>query len=114
MITKSIFEKIIDREIPAKILFEDELCIAIEDIEPQAPIHILIIPKKKIARIELADEADAPILGHLLLTARKLAKLQNLDAGFRIVINNGSDGGESVPHLHVHLLGGRQMKWPPG
>jgi histidine triad (HIT) family protein len=114
VITKSIFEKIIDREIPAKILFEDELCIAIEDIEPQAPIHILIIPKKKIARIELADEADAPTLGHLLLTARKLAKLQNLDAGFRIVINKGSDGGESVPHLHVHLLGGRQMKWPPG
>jgi histidine triad (HIT) family protein len=111
---KSIFEKIIDREIPAKILLDDELCIAIEDIEPQAPIHILIIPKKKIVRIELAEETDALTLGHLLLTARKLAKAQNLDAGFRIVINNGSDGGESVPHLHVHLLGGRQMKWPPG
>ena len=111
---KSIFEKIIDREIPSDILHEDSICIAIRDIDPQAPTHILIIPKRKITRISQAEESDEKTLGHLLLTARKLAQTQNLEAGFRIVINNGSEGGESVPHLHVHLLGGRQMKWPPG
>ena len=111
---KSIFEKIIDREIPSDILLEDNICIAIRDIDPQAPTHILIIPKRKITRISLTEEPDEKTLGHLLLTARKLAQTQNLEAGFRIVINNGSEGGESVPHLHVHLLGGRQMKWPPG
>lgn len=111
---KSIFEKIIDREIPSEILHEDNICIAIRDIEPQAPTHILIIPKRKITRISKTEESDQKTLGHLLLTARKLAQIQNLEAGFRIVINNGSEGGESVPHLHVHLLGGRQMKWPPG
>ena len=111
---KSIFEKIIDREIPSDILHEDSICIAIRDIDPQAPTHILIIPKIKITRISQTEESDEKTLGHLLLTARKLAQTQNLEAGFRIVINNGSEGGESVPHLHVHLLGGRQMKWPPG
>ena len=111
---KSIFEKIIDREIPAEILHEDDTCIAIKDIEPQAPIHILIIPKTKIIRIAEANESDLPTLGHLLLIAQKLAKEQKLGDGFRIVINNGPQGGESVPHLHVHLLGGRQLKWPPG
>jgi histidine triad (HIT) family protein len=111
---KSIFEKIIDREIPSDILHEDSICFAIRDIDPQAPTHILIIPKRKITRISQAEESDEKTLGHLLLTARKLAQAQNLEAGFRIVINNGSEGGESVPHLHVHLLGGRQMKWPPG
>jgi histidine triad (HIT) family protein len=111
---KSIFEKIIDREIPAKILHEDNTCIAIKDIEPQAPVHILIIPKTKIIRIAEANKSDQPALGHLLLIAQKLAKEQKLGDGFRIVINNGPQGGESVPHLHVHLLGGRQLKWPPG
>ena len=111
---KSIFEKIIDREIPSDILLEDNICIAIRDIAPQAPTHILIIPKIKITRISQTEKSDEKTLGHLLLTARKLAQTQNLEAGFRIVINNGSEGGESVPHLHVHLLGGRQMKWPPG
>ena len=111
---KSIFEKIIDREIPAEILHEDDTCIAIKDIEPQAPVHILIIPKTKIIRIAEANESDQPTLGHLLLIAQKLAKEQILGDGFRIVINNGPQGGESVPHLHVHLLGGRQLKWPPG
>ena len=111
---KSIFEKIIDREIPSDIILEDNICIAIRDIEPQAPTHILIIHKRKITRISQTEESDEKTLGHLLLTARKLAQTQNLEAGFRIVINNGSEGGESVPHLHVHLLGGRQMKWPPG
>ena len=111
---KSIFEKIIDREIPAEILHEDDTCIAIKDIEPQAPVHILIIPKTKIIRIGEAKKSDQPVLGYLLLIAQKLAEEQKLGDGFRIVINNGPQGGESVPHLHVHLLGGRQLKWPPG
>ena len=110
----AIFEKIINREIPAEILHEDEACIAIKDVNPQAPIHALVIPKKVISRIAEADEADSSLLGHLLLVAKQVAKSEKLDEGFRIVINNGPHGGESVPHLHVHVLGGRQMKWPPG
>ena len=110
----TIFEKIINREIPAEILYEDELCIAIRDVNPQAPVHALVIPKKLIPRIADAEEEDSETLGHLLLIARKVARAEELDQGFRIVINNGSDGGESVPHLHVHVVGGRQMKWPPG
>lgn len=110
----TLFEKIIDREIPAKIAHEDDRCIAIHDIQPQAPVHVLVIPKKLIARVAEAGDQDEALLGHLLLTARSLAKQLNLAAGFRIVINNGPHGGESVPHLHVHLLGGRQLAWPPG
>jgi histidine triad (HIT) family protein len=112
--SKTLFEKIIDREIPAKIAYEDDRCIAIHDIQPQAPVHVLVIPKKLIARVAEAAAEDEALLGHLLLTARSLAKQLNLAAGFRIVINNGPQGGESVPHLHVHLLGGRQLAWPPG
>ena len=111
---ESIFEKIINRDIPAEIIFEDEICIVIRDIEPQAPVHCLIIPKKKIERISLSKDSDKSTLGHLLLIARKTATDEKLDSGFRIIINNGHEGGESVPHLHVHLMGGRQMKWPPG
>lgn len=111
---KTLFEKIIAREIPAKIAYEDDRCIAIHDIQPQAPVHVLVIPKKPIARIAEATTEDEALLGHLLLTARSLAKQLNLATGFRIVINNGPHGGESVPHLHVHLLGGRQLAWPPG
>ena len=111
---ESIFEKIINRDIPAEIVFEDEICIVIRDIEPQAPVHCLIIPKKKIERISLSKDSDQTTLGHLLLIARKIATDEKLDSGFRIIINNGHEGGESVPHLHVHLMGGRQMKWPPG
>jgi len=111
---ESIFEKIINRDIPAEIIFEDEICIVIRDIEPQAPVHCLIIPKKKIERISLSKDSDQSTLGHLLLIARKTATDEKLDSGFRIIINNGHEGGESVPHLHVHLMGGRQMKWPPG
>ena len=114
MSAKTIFEKIIHREIPATILHEDETCIAIRDIEPQAPTHVLIIPKKPIARLARAEEEDAATLGHLLLTARQVAQDLNLAQGFRIVINNGEHGGETVPHLHVHLLGGRSLGWPPG
>jgi histidine triad (HIT) family protein len=110
----TIFEKIIGGEIPAEKVYEDDLCIAIHDVAPQAPVHLLIIPKKVIPRVGDANLEDQAILGHLLLTAGKVAKQENLEQGFRIVINNGTNGGETVPHLHVHLLGGRQMKWPPG
>ncbi len=112
---KTIFQKIIDREIPAKLAHEDEHCIAIHDINPQAPVHVLIIPKKLIPRVGEASVADQPVLGHLLLTAAALAKkLGVAESGYRIVINNGRDGGETVPHLHVHLLGQRPLAWPPG
>ena len=110
----TLFEKIIARQIPANIAHEDEHCIAIHDIQPQAPVHILVIPKKPIPRISEAALTDQALLGHLLLTAATLARTLNLAAGYRIVINNGPHGGESVPHLHVHLLGGRQLTWPPG
>ena len=114
MSAKTLFEKIIDREIPAEILHEDDLSIAIRDIAPQAPTHVLVVPKKPIPRLANADDADQSTLGHLLLTARKVAKDLGLEKGFRIVINNGEHGGETVPHLHVHLLGGRPLQWPPG
>jgi histidine triad (HIT) family protein len=110
----TIFEKIIAREIPADILHEDEQCIAIRDIDPQAPTHFLVIPKQVIPRIGEARQEDLKVLGHLLLLAGKIARDEGLEKGFRVVINNGSEGGETVPHLHVHVLGGRQMSWPPG
>ncbi|MEI6107222.1 MAG: histidine triad nucleotide-binding protein [Opitutae bacterium] len=113
--SKTIFQKIIDREIPAKVAHEDDRCIAIHDVSPQAPVHVLIIPKKLIARVGEATPADAGLLGHLLLTAAAVAKKLGLaESGYRLVINHGRDGGESVPHLHVHLLGQRPMGWPPG
>jgi histidine triad (HIT) family protein len=113
--SKTIFQKIIDREIPAKLAHEDDLCIAIHDINPQAPVHVLVIPKQPITRVADATSADQAILGHLLLTAGALAKkLGVAESGFRLVINNGRDGGETVPHLHVHLLGQRPLSWPPG
>jgi histidine triad (HIT) family protein len=111
---KTLFQRIIDREIPARIVHEDEYCIAIHDIQPQAPVHLLIISKQPIARISEAVGDDQATLGHLLLVAKVLAKKLNLATGFRLVINNGPDACESVPHLHVHLLAGRQMTWPPG
>lgn len=111
----TLFEKICRGDIPATFVHEDERCVAFSDISPQAPVHILVIPRKPIPRVGLADEADESLLGHLLLVAGKVAREQDLsESGFRLVINNGHDGGEAVPHLHVHLLGGRQMKWPPG
>ncbi len=110
----TIFEKIISGEIPAEILHEDELCLVIRDIDPQSPTHLLVIPKKVIPRIGEALREDQSILGHLLLVAAEVAEQENLNSGYRIVINNGSHGGETVPHLHVHVLGGRPMKWPPG
>jgi len=113
--SKTIFQKIIDREIPAKFAHEDEHCIAIHDVNPQAPVHVLIIPKRPLARVGVATPADQALLGHLLLTAAGVAKkLGVAESGYRLVINNGRDGGESVPHLHVHLLGQRPLAWPPG
>lgn len=113
----TLFEKIIAREIPADIVYEDDLCLAFRDIDPQAPTHILIIPKKPIPRVGEAGQQDRETLGHLLLTAASVADelgINDRESGFRLVINNGKDGGEAVPHLHVHLLAGRRMKWPPG
>ena len=111
----TLFEKIITREIPARIIFEDKDVLAFHDIKPQAPIHVLVIPKKHVSRIAQTEPDDAALLGKLLLTARDLAQeLGIAQSGFRLVINNGPNGGETVPHLHVHLLGGRPMTWPPG
>jgi len=111
----TLFEKIIAREIPADIVFEDDQCLAFRDISPQAPVHILIIPKKSITRIGAAQSDDQSLLGHLLLTAAEIARRENISpTGYRLVINNGSHGGETVPHLHIHLLGGRHLNWPPG
>lgn len=111
---KTLFEKIIAREIPAAIVYEDDLVLAIRDINPQAPTHILIVPKKPVPRIAEATADDQSLLGHLLLKAAAIAKKLDLKGGYRLVINNGADGGETVPHLHVHILGGRHMAWPPG
>jgi len=113
--SKNIFEKIIAREIPADIVYEDELVLAFRDINPMAPTHVLIVPKKSIARLSEAGAEDEKLLGHLLLKAGEVARQLGLDRGsYRLVINNGKDGGESVPHLHCHLLGGRGLAWPPG
>ena len=112
---KTLFEKIIAREIPAAVIYEDDLVMAIRDISPQAPAHILIFPKRVIPRIAGANPGDKDVLGHLLLKAAEVAaKLGLATEGYRLVINNGANGGETIPHLHVHILGGRPMAWPPG
>jgi histidine triad (HIT) family protein len=103
--SKTLFEKIVAREIPAQIVFEDDLVLAIRDINPQAPTHILIFPKKLVPRIAEATPDDHKLLGHLLLKAAEVAKKLELNNGYRLVINNGADGGETVPHLHCHILG---------
>ncbi|MGE3310865.1 MAG: histidine triad nucleotide-binding protein [Limisphaerales bacterium] len=111
----TLFEKIAARQIPSDMVFEDERVIAFRDINPQAPVHVLVVPKKAIPRVGEAADGESQLLGHLLLTAAAVARTLGVDrTGYRLVINNGSDGGESVPHLHVHLLGGRAMGWPPG
>lgn len=112
--SKTLFQRIIDREIPAKIEHEDDRCIVIHDIDPQAPVHLLIIPKSVIPRVGEASPSDEIVLGHLLLTAGVVAKKLQLARGFRLVINHGPDACESVPHLHIHLLAKRQLAWPPG
>jgi histidine triad (HIT) family protein len=113
----TLFEKIIAREIPANFVYEDELAVAFHDISPQAPTHILIIPRQPIPRVGEAGSEDSALLGHLLIVAGKVATdlgVNSTGEGFRLVINNGRNGGEAVPHLHVHLLAGRPLKWPPG
>jgi histidine triad (HIT) family protein len=113
--SKTLFEKIIAREIPATIVYEDDLVLVFRDIKPQAPVHVLIVPKKPIPRLAEAAPEDHKVLGHLLLKAAEVAdKLGLKKDGYRLVINNGPDAGEAVPHLHVHVLGGRRMAWPPG
>jgi histidine triad (HIT) family protein len=112
--TKTLFQRIVDREIPSNIEHEDDRCIVIHDVQPQAPVHLLIIPKKPIPRLAEATHADEGVLGHLLVVAGEMARKLRLEKGFRIVVNNGPDAGESVPHVHVHLLAKRQMNWPPG
>lgn len=111
----TLFEKIIAREIPAKFIFEDDDVIAFQDVNPQAPVHVLIVPKRVIPRLAEANESDQALLGKLILTAMKVARdLGVSESGYRVVINSGPDAGESVPHLHVHLLGKRALAWPPG
>ena len=112
--SETIFSKIIRKEIPADIVYEDDLVVAFRDVQPQAPVHILVIPKKPIESIDQATPEDAALLGHLLLTVKRVATQEGLDNGYRVVINTGEDGGQTVFHLHLHLLGKRSMTWPPG
>lgn len=112
--SETIFSKIIRREIPADIVYEDDLALAFRDISPQAPTHILVIPKQPIPRLSEATAADQTLLGHLLVTVQHIAAQEGLAQGYRVVINNGNDGGQTVDHLHLHILGGRPLSWPPG
>ena len=112
--SETIFSKIIRKEIPADIVYEDNLAIAFRDVNPQAPVHILVIPKEAIAKLSDAEPKDHALMGHLLLTVKRIAEQEGLTQGYRVVINTGDDGGQTVHHLHLHILGGRQMVWPPG
>lgn len=111
---KTIFKKIIDREIPAEIIYEDDLCLAFNDVNPQAPIHVLVIPKQEIPSMAHLNQEDQKLVGHLMLIVSQLAKSLGLEKGFRTIINTGTEGGQTVDHLHLHLLGGRSLQWPPG
>lgn len=110
----TIFGRIISREIPADIVYEDELCLAFRDVNPQAPVHVLVIPKKEIARLSDARPEDQTLLGHLLLVANRVARDLGFGEAFRVVVNNGAEAGQSVFHLHLHILAGRHFRWPPG
>ena len=112
--SETIFARIINREIPAEIVYEDDLCLAFNDVNPQAPTHILIIPKKPIAKLADANDSDQALLGHLLLKASDIAKSLGFEDAYRIAVNNGEAAGQSVFHLHIHLLAGRSFSWPPG
>ncbi|QDU78669.1 HIT-like protein [Polystyrenella longa] len=114
MAEKTIFKKIIDGEIPADIVYEDDQSLAFRDVNPQAPTHILIIPRKEIASIDHLSAEDEQVMGHLFLVAQKIAKQENLTDGYRTIINCGEGAGQTVFHLHVHLMGGRNLTWPPG
>jgi len=111
---KNIFKKIIDKEIPADVVYEDDQCLAFRDVAPQAPTHLLVIPKKEIASLDDLTDRDAELIAHIYLVIRNLAREMGLEAGYRVVVNCGRDGGQSVDHLHFHLLGGRPLHWPPG
>ncbi len=111
---ETIFQKIIDKEIPAEIVFEDDLCIAFKDINPQAPIHLVVIPKKPIESVDDVAEADQAIVGHLFFAMRQIAEQEGIDRGYRVVTNCGRDAGQEVMHLHFHMLAGRGFSWPPG
>ncbi len=110
----TVFDKIIAKQIPAKIIYEDQFCLAFEDIDPQAPVHVLLIPKKPISGISKIDSSDQTLLGHLLLKVPEVAKICGLETGYRLIVNEGTDGGQTVFHLHLHILGGRTLSWPPG
>lgn len=110
----TIFSRILDRSLPADILYEDQQCLVFRDVAPQAPVHFLVIPRKPIPRISQAEEDDQQLLGHLLLVAKKIAQAEGLKDGYRLVVNDGKMGAQSVYHLHIHVLGGRQLQWPPG
>jgi len=112
--SETLFSKIIKREIPADIVYEDDLCLAFRDINPQAPVHILVIPKQAIPRIVDANESDQALLGHLFLKAGEIASAEGYGDAFRLVVNNGADAGQTVFHLHVHILAGREFTWPAG
>jgi len=112
--SETIFTKIINKEIPAAIVYEDDLCLAFRDINPQAPVHILIIPKKPIPKLNDAGAADQELLGHLMLVANKVADAEGVADAFRLVLNNGAGAGQEVFHMHLHLLAGRSFTWPPG
>lgn len=114
MTAKTIFKRIIDGEIPAKIIHRDEHCLAFHDVSPQAPVHVLVIPLKEIRSLNELTSDDQPLLGHLAMVIRDLASKLQLDGGYRVVVNCGPDAGQSVDHLHFHLLGGRALAWPPG
>jgi histidine triad (HIT) family protein len=112
--SKTIFKRIIDREIKADIVYEDDHCLAFRDVSPQAPTHVLLIPKQEIANFDGLTDKDALLIGHLMLVVKKVAQQLKLQNGYRVVLNCGPDGGQSVDHLHIHILGGRHMEWPPG
>lgn len=112
--TETIFSKIIRREIPADIVYEDNLCLAFRDVNPQAPVHVLVIPKEPVAKLSDAEPENHALMGHLLLTVKRVAEQLELKNGYRVVINCGEDGGQTVNHLHLHILGGRHLSWPPG
>lgn len=109
----TIFDKILSKDIPADIVYEDEHSLAFRDINPQAPVHVLVIPKRRIAMLSMAKSDDKELLGHLMLTAAKVAEIENLAAGYRVLVNNGKEGLQSVYHLHLHVIGGRKLKWGP-
>jgi histidine triad (HIT) family protein len=110
----TLFAKIIDRQIPADIVYEDDLCLGFRDVNPQAPVHILLVPKKPLDMLSSATSDDQALLGHMLLAAGKITRDLKIDGAFRLVINNGKEGGQAVFHLHMHIMGGRKFRWPPG